>query len=38
MPTGVRLGDLKLLYPADWDDYAANRDIFAKEWNGMLGL
>jgi len=20
------------------DDYAANRDIFAKEWNGMLGL
>src|SRR5947207_1385150 len=38
MPTGVRLGDLKLLYPADWDDYAANRDVFAKEWNGMLGL
>jgi hypothetical protein len=29
MPTGVRLGDLKLLYPADWDDYAANRDVFA---------
>jgi hypothetical protein len=38
MPTGVRLADLKLLYPADWDDYAANRDVFAKEWNGMLGL
>jgi len=32
MPTGVRLGDLKLLY-RDWDDYAANRDVFAKEWN-----
>ena len=38
MPTGVRLADLKLLYPADWDDYAASRDVFAKEWNGMLGL
>jgi iron(III) transport system substrate-binding protein len=38
MPTGVRLADLKLLYPADWDDYAAQRDVFAKEWNGMLGL
>ena len=38
MPTGVRLGDLKLLYPADWDDYAAQRDVFSKEWNGMLGL
>ena len=38
MPTGVRLADLKLLYPADWDDYAANREVFAKEWNGMLGL
>jgi hypothetical protein len=34
MPTGVRPGDLKLLYPADWDDYAAQRDIFAKESAG----
>jgi len=32
----VRLADLKLLYPAD--DYAAQRDVLSKEWNGMLGL
>jgi iron(III) transport system substrate-binding protein len=38
MPTGVKLADLKLLYPADWDDYAAQRDVFAKEWNAMIGL
>jgi iron(III) transport system substrate-binding protein len=38
MQTGVKLSDLKLLYPADWDDYNAQRDVFAKEWNGMLGL
>jgi hypothetical protein len=38
MPTGVRLGDFKLLYPSDWDEYMASRDVFAKEWNGMLGL
>ena len=30
MPTGVRLGDLKLLYPADWDDYAANAMSFPR--------
>ena len=30
MPTGVRLGDFKLLYPADWDDYAANRDVLRQ--------
>jgi iron(III) transport system substrate-binding protein len=38
MPTGVRLGDFKLLYPSDWDEYMASRDVFAKEWTGMLGL
>jgi iron(III) transport system substrate-binding protein len=38
MPTGVRLNEFKLLYPADWDDYARQRDVFAKEWNAMLGL
>jgi iron(III) transport system substrate-binding protein len=38
MPTGVRLSEFKLLYPADWDDYAKQRDVFAKEWNAMLGL
>ena len=38
MPTGVRLNEFKLLYPADWDDYASQRDVFSKEWNGMLGL
>jgi iron(III) transport system substrate-binding protein len=38
MPTGVRLRDFKLLYPEDWNDYAASRDAFTTEWNGMLGL
>ena len=38
MPTGVKLSDFKLLYPEDWDAYAAARDEFSKEWNGMLGL
>jgi iron(III) transport system substrate-binding protein len=38
MPTGVRLGDLKLLYPSDWDEYASQSATFLKEWNGMLGL
>jgi iron(III) transport system substrate-binding protein len=38
MLTGVRLRDFKLLYPADWNDYAAARDAFTAEWNGMLGL
>jgi hypothetical protein len=38
MPTGVRLSEFKLLYPADWDDYASQRDVFSKEWNAMLGL
>ena len=38
MPTGVQLGRFKLLYPADWDDYAGKPRRFTKEWNGMLGL
>ncbi|MBV9262539.1 MAG: extracellular solute-binding protein [Pseudolabrys sp.] len=38
MPTGVKLSDFKLLYPADWDEYAAQQATFLKEWNGMLGL
>jgi len=38
MPTGVRLSAFRLLYPDDWDAYAAARDEFSKEWNGMLGL
>lgn len=38
MPTGKRLADFKLLFPADWDDYGRMRDQFTKEWNGMLGL
>ena len=38
MPTGVKLSDFKLLYPSDWNDYAAQHATFLKEWNGMLGL
>jgi iron(III) transport system substrate-binding protein len=38
MPTGVKLSDFKLLYPADWDEYASQQAVFLKEWNGMLGL
>lgn len=38
MPTGVKLSDFKLLYPSDWDEYAAQSATFLKEWNGMLGL
>jgi iron(III) transport system substrate-binding protein len=38
MPTGVKLGDFKLLYPSDWDEYASQSAMFLKEWNGMLGL
>ncbi len=38
MPTGVKLSDFKLLYPKDWDEYAKTRDLFAKEWNAMIGL
>jgi iron(III) transport system substrate-binding protein len=38
MPTGVKLSDFKLLYPNDWDEYAAQSATFLKEWNGMLGL
>ena len=38
MPTGVKLSDFKLLYPTDWNEYAAQSPTFLKEWNGMLGL
>ena len=38
MPTGVKLADLKLIYPKDWDDYAKQTRRFNKEWNAMLGL
>ena len=38
MPTGVKLSDFKLLYPTDWNEYAAQSSAFLKEWNGMLGL
>lgn len=38
MASGKRLGDFKLLFPADWDEYAKKRDQFTKEWNAMLGL
>ena len=38
MPTGQKLADYKLIYPKDWDDYGKQREVFNKEWNGMLGL
>ena len=34
----VKLSDFKLLYPTDWNDYAAQHATFLKEWNGLLGL
>jgi iron(III) transport system substrate-binding protein len=30
MPTGVKLSDFKLLYPSDWNDYAAQHATFLK--------
>ncbi|MBS0240559.1 MAG: extracellular solute-binding protein [Proteobacteria bacterium] len=38
MPTGEKLGEFKLLFPQDWDEYASMRDRFTKEWNAMQGL
>jgi iron(III) transport system substrate-binding protein len=38
MATGKRLTDFKLLFPDNWDEFAATRDRFTKEWNAMLGL
>jgi iron(III) transport system substrate-binding protein len=38
MPTGKRLSDFKLLFPTDWNDYAASHPVFVKEWNSIMGL
>jgi iron(III) transport system substrate-binding protein len=38
MPTGKRLADFKLLFPADWNDYVASHPVFVKEWNAIMGL
>jgi iron(III) transport system substrate-binding protein len=38
MPSGKRLRDFKLLYPADWNDYLSKQETFTKEWNAILGL
>jgi iron(III) transport system substrate-binding protein len=38
MATGKRLSDFKLLYPSDWNDFAASHPVFVKEWNGIMGL
>lgn len=38
MPTGKRLADFKLLFPSDWNDFAASHSAFVKEWNSIMGL
>jgi iron(III) transport system substrate-binding protein len=38
MPTGKKLSDFKLLFPTDWNDYAASHPVFVKEWNSIMGL
>jgi iron(III) transport system substrate-binding protein len=38
MPTGKRLSDFKLLFPSDWNDFAASHAAFVKEWNSIMGL
>lgn len=38
LPGGTKLGDFKLLWPANLDEYLASHDTFVKQWNGMLGL
>ncbi len=38
MPTGKRLADFKLLFPSDWNDFAASHSAFVKEWNAIMGL
>ena len=38
MPTGKRLSDFKLLFPSDWNDFAASHPVFVKEWNSIMGL
>lgn len=38
MPGGAKLSDFKLLAPQNLDAYAAVRNQFTQEWNGMLGL
>ena len=38
-PKSLRsLGDFKLLFPTDWNDYVASHPVFVKEWNAMMGL
>src|SRR5262249_60689139 len=34
---GVPLQDMKLLVPADWNDFEKSRPEFAKEWDRIVG-
>ena len=37
-PGGVSVKELKLLFPADWQDYLKSRTEFAREWDRLVGL
>jgi iron(III) transport system substrate-binding protein len=35
---GVPIGDLKLLFPADWQAFLASRPAFVREWDRLVGV
>ena len=35
---GVRIDQLKLLFPTDWADFVASRPAFVREWDRMTGM
>ena len=37
-PGGVPIGELKLLFPADWNDFLASRPAFVREWDRLAGV
>jgi iron(III) transport system substrate-binding protein len=37
-PGGVCIGDLKLLFPTDWDAFLASRTQFTRFWDKMMGM
>jgi iron(III) transport system substrate-binding protein len=37
-PGGIGLGELKLLYPADWEVFLASRPQFSRFWDKITGM
>ena len=35
---GVPISDLKLLFPADWNDFLSSRPAFVREWDKLAGV